>query len=239
MVKGARKTTAQGFLSWLSLDGEVLVVSDVEAVPEEALDEGGDELEVHQDRHIHITQTARVVGWRTSATGRLGPGRVGVADINVHVARGARKGRRGVRLVVDGVAVGCRQAPRVGDQVDLRVLESRSIQALLDRVEDFGVIQIGTGPAVGVVPGRVASPFAGRPLQVDREIEGARKVEDAHREQEQNSGRDREFDERLPTLLFSWARSSESIDGVHQRVLRSVRAVAVVLIDTPEPNVWG
>src|SRR5258708_36434227 len=100
MVKGARKTTAQGFLSWLSLDGEVLVVSDVEAVPEEALDEGGDELEVHQDRHIHITQTPRGVGWRTSATGRLGPGRVVVVVINVLVDRCSRTGRRDVLHVV-------------------------------------------------------------------------------------------------------------------------------------------
>src|SRR5258708_23327294 len=130
MVKGARKTTAQGFLSWLSLDGEVLVVSDVEAVPEEALDEGGDELEVHQDRHIHITQTPRVVGWRTSATGRLGPGRIGIADINVHAARGARKGRRGVRLVVEGVAVGWRQAPRACDPAARRDPHTRSSQAL-------------------------------------------------------------------------------------------------------------
>jgi hypothetical protein len=78
-----------------------------------------------------------------------------------------------------------------------------------------------------------------RPLQVDREVEGAREVEEAHRQEEQDGGRNREFDQGLSTLLLAWPRFPESIEQRHQEAFRPIRAVAVVLIAAPGPNIWG
>src|SRR6266568_594366 len=49
--------------SWLALDGEVLVVCEVEALSEQSLDEWGDQPEVHQQRDVDVAEAPGVVGW--------------------------------------------------------------------------------------------------------------------------------------------------------------------------------
>src|SRR4029077_17179077 len=104
------------FLSWLALDREVLVVSQVDAVTEQALDERSDEPEVHQQRDVDVSQPPRVVGWTWSGHGpRLGrPTWVRDEDVDVHRLRGGRIGAVRVRLVVERIPVSWRQAVGLG-----------------------------------------------------------------------------------------------------------------------------
>src|SRR5260370_3627570 len=94
--------------SWLPLNGEVFVVRQVDAVAEQALDQRRDELEVHEQRDVDVSEPPRVVVRRAQQLSDLaaaGPGRRRVADVEGHGLRGRRISPGRVRFVVFDVAV--------------------------------------------------------------------------------------------------------------------------------------
>src|SRR5260370_26187020 len=99
---GSIRARDSTFLSWLALDREVLVVRQVDAGAKQALDERSDELEVHQQRDVDVSQPPRVGGWSGAHRAGLGgAARVCVADVYVHGLRRGRVREASVGRVVD------------------------------------------------------------------------------------------------------------------------------------------